>query len=559
MEQTKVNFYYYGAQPPHKELIHQLEQFHPIIACDVETPSLKDRRLLGIGMAFSSSDAFYLPLDSQYIDIVKRVLVNPHVVKVFHNGSFDLAVIEKWLGVTVVNVTDTIVEARLLGLDPALADLALDLLGEAKPPITDLIGKGVKAITMDMVPEKDVAKRCCEDVQVTWRVHEKIWDDVPKQALDLELKLFPLVSRIRERGMYIDQTQLICTMDSVWNNVDWYYSICESQGFNPGSSKQFGEFLESRGHTVHTDAVTGNYKLAEEDIKEFYLHDVYAQVVLAYRHWSHQLSWLKNVNVKYLAEDGRIHPTLKQGGAVTGRFASTDPNSQNIEPILRNILSVGKGKKAVARDFSQIELRTMAYLSQDPTMVAIYRDTSRSLHDEVAIQFNMDKRDAKTVNFGVAYGGNEYTLWRNNQIPMEQGKQFLANHRSMFPVLWEWINHEQMEIMRKGYVETMMGRRRYLPGLNSSDARERKKAVREGFNMIAQGSAAEFLKGGMIKYSNEEMINLIHDEYYFEADEGHVVPSLQDVAPFNTPMSYSIGDNFGKFSKKNVRGLVETK
>ena len=129
----------------------------------------------------------------------------------------------------------------------------------------------------------------------------------------------------------------------------------------------------------------------------------------------------------------------------------------------------------------------------------------------------------------------------------------------MFPVLWEWIAHEQSEIMRKGYVETMMGRRRYLPELNSSDPRERKKAVREGFNMIAQGSAAEFLKGGMVKYSNEEMINLIHDEYYFEADEGHVVPSLQDVAPFNTPMSYSIGDNFGKFGKKNVRGLVEVK
>ena len=552
-----MNFYYMGSQPLAESLILDLDRHHDVVSCDVETPSLTDRSLLGIGLAYSDHDAFYFPYGSKYMDVVKRILTDPNIMIVFHNGMFDIDVIEKWLGIKVTNVNDTILEARLLGMKPALADLTLDLLGEAKAPITDLIGTGAKAITMAQVPEADVAKRCCEDVNVTLRVHRAIEADVPQAALGLELAIGPQIQRIRTRGMQIDQTQYVIALGLAWDNVDYFRELCGNVGFNPGSTKQFGDYLTKRGWVVGTNPDTGNYKLSEEDIKEHYLHDVYATAVLAYRNWSHQLSWLKNLNDKYVKADGRIHSTLKQTGADTGRFASTDPNSQNIEPILRRILSVRKGKKAVARDFSQIELRTMAYLSQDPTMVAIYRDTSRSLHDEVANQFGMSKRDAKTVNFGVAYGGNEYTLWRNNQIPMEQGKEFLRNHRTMFPTLWNWIETERGRIATRGYVETLLGRRRYLPGLNSSDRRERNRALREGFNMIPQGSAAEFLKLGLLQYDNEEVVNLIHDEYYFEPDEGYVVPDLGPVAPFATPMSYSIGDNFGKFSKSNVYGLLE--
>ena len=378
------DFYYYGSQPVTTQLIYQLDQHHDVVAVDVETPSLKDRRLLGIGFAFSPTDSFYIPFNSPYVDIAMRVLTDPRVLKVFHNGGFDLAVIKKYLHVDTVNYTDTIEMARILGLRPALADLTLDLLHEIKPPITDLIGVGKNAITMDMVPVQDVATRCCQDVQVTWRIHQDIAKYVPIKALELEINLYPIINKIRDRGIKIDQTQLINTMSIVWDNVDWYEAVCATQGFNPGSTKQFGEYLESQGHGVLRDKETGNFKLAEEDIKEHYVHNVYAQAVLQYRHWSHQLSWLKNLNAKYVQSNGRIHPTLKQTGTVTGRFASTDPNSQNIEPILRNILSVPKGYKAVAKDFSQIELRVMAHLSQDPTMVAIYRDTSRSLHEEVA-------------------------------------------------------------------------------------------------------------------------------------------------------------------------------
>ena len=278
-----MNFFYYGYRTPDPSLIQLLENHTGLVAVDVETPSLEDRRLLGIGFAIGPTDSFYIPMGSPYIPIATQKLLDPTIPKVFHNGHFDLMVIDDSLCIRVANYVDTIIEAQLLGMRPNLADLCSTLLGETKEPISTLIGTGVNTITMDQVPVELVAKRCCEDCQVTYRIHEIIKDQVPQEALTLELQLMPIIMAMEQRGILVDRDKVDSHYKEAKRQMDFYLQVSEGQGCNPGSSKQVAAVLQSRGWQIPYNRHTKKPIMNEEALRTYFLEDPFTHIVVSNR------------------------------------------------------------------------------------------------------------------------------------------------------------------------------------------------------------------------------------------------------------------------------------
>ena len=546
-----MNFFYYGYRTPDPSLIQLLENHTGLVAVDVETPSLEDRRLLGIGFAIGPTDSFYIPMGSPYIPMATQKLLDPTIPKVFHNGHFDLMVIDDSLHTTVANYVDTIIEAQLLGMRPNLADLCSTLLGETKEPISTLIGTGVNTITMDQVPVELVAKRCCEDCQVTYRIHEIIKDQVPQEALTLELQLMPIIMAMEQRGILVDRDKVDSHYKEAKRQMDFYLQVSEGQGCNPGSSKQVAAVLQSRGWQIPYNRHTKKPIMNEEALRTYFLEDPFTHIVLGYRKYQHQVSWFKKLLSEHIKPDGKIHGRFHQAVTDSGRLSSSKPNLQNPEPRVRDIFIPSPGNIARSLDFSQIELRMAAYLSQDPVMLKVFADPLGDIHGETALRLNIQRRRAKDVNFAILYGGDAYTLLIRAGIPLEEGKALIKAHRQGFKGLWSWVDERKSFVKANGYIETLLGRRRYFPLALNGNKWEVEKSLREAINHPIQGSAAEVLKRAMLVWKDLPQVNSLHDETWLDILPDMDIPEEIKVAPFPIPLGKKVGLSWG--------GMVEYK
>ena len=536
-----------------------------VFSFDTETTGTSpvDSLLVGMSFAFRQARAYYVPVrcpegekrldESHVLAALKPHLENPLKGKIGQNLKFDVTVMRQ-AGVEVRGVRfDTMVAAYLI--DPgrrryALDDLAADFLNYKMIPITDLIGSGKNEITLDAVPSERVAQYSGEDAEVALRLFSLLQGQLDALRLaslfyDLEVPLVEVLSRMESAGVSLDSEYLL----SMGRDFEIELSALEKKiykeagrEFNISSTQQLAEVLFKErklrpGRRTQTGFSTDNdvlERLAEAD--------PLARLVLEYR----SLAKLKSTYLDALPrmvspKTGRVHCSFNQTGTATGRLSSSDPNLQNI-PIrtelgkkIRRAFTTRPGWALVAADYSQIELRVAAHLSGDKALTRAFIN-GEDIHNFVAREIygvsDADvtgdmRRMAKAVNFGIIYGQSPYGLAKQLGISVSEAAQFIDGYFQRYASVEGYIKDTLLAAKENGYVTTILGRRRYLSGIEARSPRNLNAAERMAVNTTIQGSAADLIKRAMISIdrrhrqtrSPARMLLQIHDELVFEMPE----------------------------------------
>ena len=533
-------------------------------AFDTETTSLDPMQadLVGLSFATAPGVAWYVPVGHRegaqlpIEDVLARVrplFESPELAKCAHNANYDLSVLRNH-GINCRNVDfDTMIAAHLLSKGAlGLKALSLDVLGLEMTPITQLIGTGRKQLTFDQVPIESAVPYAAADADMTGRLRQALGGPVASQGFahlmtDLEMPLVPVLVTMQRHGIKLDagalhemSRDLSQQLQQV--QVDLFQTIGHEVNLN--SPQQLSDVLFKELGLPRTKRTKTGYSTdanALESLKG--MHPLVDQI-LEYR----QISKLKSTYVDALPEminpaTGRIHTSYNQTGSATGRISSSDPNLQNI-PI-RTELGRQVRKAFVAgdspdwllfsADYSQIELRVLAHLSQDADLLDAFRkgedihSSTASLMFEVPInQVTADmRRIAKILNFGVIYGLSAHGISQQTEFNREEGARFIENYFAKYPGINEYIENVKATTRETQYAETVMGRRRYLPDINSSNFNVRGAAERMAINMPVQGTAADIMKLAMVRVQNRlerenfrtKMLLQVHDELVFEVPQ----------------------------------------
>ena len=521
-------------------------------AFDTETTSLDPMRanLVGLSFATAPGNAWYVPVGhnegdqlplEEVLAQVRPLFESLELGKCAHNANYDVAVLAG-RGVQCRNVDfDTMIAAHLLGRNAlGLKNLSLDILGREMTPISQLIGTGRKQITFDQVPIESAVSYAAADADMTGRLRQALEGPLAKQGLthlltDMEMPLVPVLVTMQRHGIKLDAGALH-EMSRDLNQqlqqveTDLYQSIGHTVNIN--SPQQLSDVLFQELGLPRTKRTKTGYSTDANSLERLKgLHPVVDQI-LEYR----QISKLKSTYVDALPEmvnptTGRIHTSYNQTGSATGRISSSDPNLQNI-PI-RTELGRQVRKAFVAdnapewllfsADYSQIELRVLAHLSQDEGLLDAFRrgedihSSTASLMFEVPIdQVNSDmRRIAKILNFGVIYGLSAHGISQQTEFNREEGLKFIENYFAKYPGISEYIESVKDKTREFQYVETVMGRRRYLLDINSSNFNVRGAAERMAINMPVQGTAADIMKLAMVRVQDrleQEKLRTAHQD-----------------------------------------------
>jgi DNA polymerase-1 len=542
----------------------------PAFAVDTETTALQPMRadLVGLSFCFRSGEAYYVPVRAAVGNVLSwnavlanlgPVLADPKIKKVGHNLKYDLLVLRR-AGATVAGVAfDTMIASFLL--DPLRRGHSLDALAKSMfdhdmIPITDLIGRGRNQLRMDEADIAHVCEYAAEDADFTWRLYEAFdprmtGSHVERLFRETEMPLVEVLVQMELNGIALDAGLLATIGDEIEQRLHLLSGdIHNAAGrpFNIDSPKQLGEVLfDELGFTAVKKTKTGRSTDAET------LQTLATQVdhplpglVLEYR----ELSKLKGTYVDTLPrminrETGRIHATFNQIGAVTGRLSSNDPNLQNIPvrtPIGRRIreafVAAGAESVLVTADYSQIELRLLAHFCRDEALMEAFR-SGEDIHRSVAAQVNAvplnevtpeQRSAAKAVNFGIIYGQTPFGLSRSLGIPVQEAKAFIDRYFERYPGIRGFIDQCIRDAREKGYAETILGRRRPIPELESRNRGQNSLGERLAVNTVVQGSAADLIKQAMVDLHREivagrlpaRMLIQVHDELVFEARRADV-------------------------------------
>ncbi|MCK4698075.1 MAG: DNA polymerase I, partial [Dehalococcoidia bacterium] len=426
-------------------------------------------------------------------------------------------------GIELRNLSfDTMIAAYLLGEKAlGLKALAFNKLGVEMTPITDLIGTGAKQTSMDYVTITAAAQYACADADITGRLASLLEGELKEQGLwhlfaDLEMSLVPVLLDMERNGVALNIESLWAMSQSLGERmVKLESEIYNSVGhrFNINSTQQLGAVLFEELKLPGGRRIKSGYSTdasALEGLKG--IHPV-IEPLLEYR----QLAKLKSTYVDVLPalinpKTGRVHTSFNQTGTATGRLSSSDPNLQNI-PIrgelgqqVRKAFVASDGSLLLSGDYSQIDLRVMAHLSQDAHLLAafhrdddIHRATASEVFGVPPAEVTPDmRRVAKTVNFGVIYGISDYGLEQATALSREEASRFIDTYFEKHRGVKEYIEATKRQARERGYVETVLGRRRYIPDINSSNGQVRAAAERMAINMPVQGTAADIIKLAMI-------------------------------------------------------------
>ena len=542
---------------------------------DTETTSQNPMaaRLVGLSFAVEPHAGWYvpvghaegeqLPLDV-VLDALGPVFADPGVPKTAHNANYDMMVLENH-GVMVEGLEfDTMLAAHAAGRSSVgLKNLALDFFGEEMTPISDLIGKGRKQITMDRVEISRAAEYAAADADFTERLRRDLEIELREKCLDdmlreYEMPLVPVLVRMQRDGVAIDVDALYKMSEELGTELDrirndMYLTV--GHEFNLNSSKQLGDvlFTELRLPPTRrtksgfsTDAVSLDGLKARLDTGTIEGADPRVYDVLSGILEHRQLSKIKSTYVDALPslvnpETGRIHTKYNQTGSATGRVSSNDPNVQNIPVRTELGRRVRKAFIApdapestlLAADYSQIELRILAHFSEDPALLVAFHEgkdihnaTSSLVYDVPIDEVTDDmRRIAKILNFGVLYGVTAFGISQQTDLTPEQGQRFIKVFFEQYPGIQDYVDNTIQTCRTNGYVQTALGRRRYLPNITARNIHMRRAAERAAINMPIQGTAADIIKIAMIRIMERmtdlgmrsKMILQVHDELIFEA------------------------------------------
>ena len=530
----------------------------PVVAVDVETVSLDDRTILGIGFSPNRDESFYYPIDNPYIPW--RILTNPQVRKVYHNAHFDIKLLEEYIGARIGPIDDTMIMADLAGSQVlSLFDIVLELWGVATKTIQDIIGpKGKGQKTMLEVDYLEVVLKCCNDTKWTYRIWEHYLAKVPRAAYELDMAYMPLCMDIERRGMLVDMTRLEEKTKATRRDRDFYRGICRGMGFNPGSSQQVAAMLQYKGYRIPYNRKTGKPIMDEFHLREYYWDEPVAQLTILYRKANKTLTtYLEALPKKYLDEENRIHGNINLTNVQSGRTSRSNPNLQNQPPSVRDIYIPSPGNVFEERDLSQIELRELAYqmmlYTGDRSMWDLFAKelesnpwTITDMHLETANKIHKERKYGKAANFTIVYMGTEDSLYKNNGIPYAEGWQIIQDLKVAYPGIDMLIGLCEQKMVTDGYSETRMGRRRYVKPEQLNTPAGYAAALRELFNHTIQGSAGEILKQFQLRWPHYQ-VNMVHDSTLYDRPPDVEIPKdlSLDLAPYRTPMDAKVGTSWG--------------
>ncbi|MBY0545015.1 MAG: DNA polymerase I [Gammaproteobacteria bacterium] len=574
----------------------------PQFAIDTETTSLDAMRadLVGLSVAVEPNEAAYIPLGHDYFDApeqldkaevlarLKPILADPQKLKIGHNLKYDLTILERQ-GVHVQGVAfDTMLESFIIGnggrndMDSA----ALRLLNYKTTTFEDIAGKGVKQLRFNQIDIEQAGDYAAEDADITLRLHHVLWPQIEanprlkKVFTEIEMPLVSILAEIERTGVLIDSDLLKAQSREIAGKLVTLEKEAQElagQPFNLSSPKQLQEILyQKMGLPVLSKTPTGQPSTAEEVLQEL-AHD-YPLPALILQHRS--LSKLKSTYTDRLpeqvnSETGRVHTSYHQVGAATGRFSSSDPNLQNI-PVrteegrrIRQAFIAPKGYKLLSADYSQIELRIMAHLSEDPGLLSafsqgldVHRATAAEIFGLALDAVTSDqRRSAKAINFGLIYGMSAFGLAKQLDIDRSSAQHYMNRYFERYPGVKIFMEATRKQAHEQGYVETLLGRKLYLPDINSRNAGLQKGAERAAINAPMQGTAADIIKQAMVNVhrciksheSSARMIMQVHDELVFEVPDAEIdywLPvirtAMASAADLHIPLvvDIGVGDNW---------------
>ncbi len=558
-----------------------------VFAVDTETTDLDPwkAKLLGLSFSWKAGEGWYVPAKAEWVDELRSILENPKVEKVGHNMKFDAEIL-RLNGVELAPLSfDTMLASYLL--NPGTRQHSLDALaftefGYEMMPIQALIGsKGKKQLSMADVPLAKLSWYSCEDADFTWRLYERLkpkLENIDDAGLfrDVEMPTVGVLIDMELTGVKID-TDFLAGMSkrihADLKNVEQRIYKLAGGEFNISSPIQLKEVLFEK-LKIPTAGLgktkTGVSTAADELGKMKNLHPIVPLISQ-----QRELSKLLSTYIDALPElvntkTGRVHTSYNQAVAATGRLSSSNPNLQNI-PIrtelgaeIRKAFVAERGKRLISADYSQIELRIIASMAKDGAMIESFQK-GEDIHSRTAANINgvpLDKvthhmrRAAKAVNFGIIYGLGYVGLAQGEGISREQAKEFIDRYFAIHKNIKAWIDNTKKLAHEKGYVETLFGRRRYFPEINSSNGMLVASAERQAINAPIQGTAADLMKLAMIKVhqglpkvSKEAKLLLqVHDELVVEAPMGGVEKvskflqkTMDSVYTLNVPIEVEVG------------------
>ena len=574
-----------------------------LVAVDTETISLDYMRaeLVGISIAVEANQAAYIPFGHDYLgapdqlskdyvlESIKPLLENPEIKKVGQNLKYDMSVLAQH-GIQLQGIAfDTMLESYVLDSVATRHDmdsLALKYLDQTTTSFTDVAGKGAAQITFNQVPLEEAGPYAAEDADITLRLHDALWPQVcnhptlEKVFTEIELPLIPVLSRIERTGAKVDDTLLFTQSQELSERLAELETQAwdlAGQEFNLASPKQLGEILFTKLEIpVLKKTAKGAPSTKEEVLQELALEYPLPKVILEHR----GLAKLKSTYTDKLPTminpaTKRIHTSYHQAGTATGRLSSSDPNLQNI-PIrtaegrrVRQAFIASPGSKLVAADYSQIELRIMAHLSEDPSLLSAFaagQDIHRATAAEVfAVETEAvtidQRRSAKAINFGLIYGMSAFGLARQLNIGRKQAAEYIELYFARYPGVQNYMNNIRHSAAENGYVETVYGRRLYLPEINARNGMLRQGAERTAINAPMQGTAADIIKIAMINVDSwlessglkSRMIMQVHDELVLEVPESELevvkqglTERMESAAELLVPLvvDVGVGDNW---------------
>ena len=528
---------------------------------DTETTGLDAVQAGLVGLSFSTAPtvAWYVPVGHQegeqlpmeeVLAAVRPLFESPDISKCAHNANYDMTILASH-GIDCQGVDfDTMVAAHLLSRGQlGLKNLALDVLGQEMTPINKLIGTGKKQITFDQVDIETAAPYAAADADMTARLRLAFEEPVMREGLsslmtDMEMPLVPVLVTMQRHGIMLDSAGLREMSEDLREQMfqteeELYKSIGHTVNIN--SPQQLSDLLFNEIGLPKTKRTKTGYSTDANSLEGLKgLHPVVDQI-LEYR----QVSKLKSTYVDALPEmvnpdTRRVHTSYNQTGSATGRMSSSDPNLQNIPIRTEMGRQVRKAFMAegapdwllFSADYSQIELRVLAHISQDPGLLEAFR-RGEDIHSSTAsLMFDVplndvvadQRRIAKVLNFGVIYGLSAHGISQQTGFSREEGASFIEAYFAKYPGISDYLEHVKVKARAEQYVETLLGRRRYLPDINSPNFNVRGGAERMAINMPIQGTAADIMKLAMIRVQKRlddegmktKMLLQVHDELVFE-------------------------------------------
>ena len=575
-----------------------------LFAFDTETTSLNymDAELVGVSFCIEEGEAAYVPVAHDYpdapaqlslefvLDALKPILESDKVIKVGQHIKYDKNVLANY-DITLNGIGfDTMLESYVLNSTAQRHDmdsLALAYLGHKTIHFEEIAGKGAKQLTFNQISLEEAGPYAAEDADITLRLHNAIWTklkgipELKNLLIDVEVPLACVLSRMEQEGVLIDSQKLRQqSQDLATRIAELEKEVHEEAGepFNLGSTKQLQQILfEKMSLPIIKKTPKGAPSTSEDVLQELALEYPLPKKIMEYR----GLTKLKNTYTDKLPKminhrTGRVHTSYHQAVTATGRLSSTDPNLQNI-PIrneegrrVRQAFIPREGNKFVAADYSQIELRIMAHLSGDKGLLDAFahgKDIHKATASEVfGVPLNEvtteQRRSAKAINFGLIYGMSAFGLSKQLNIPRNEAQKYMDLYFERYPGVLEYMDSTRESAKEKGYVETVFGRRLYLPDIKASNGARRKGAERAAINAPMQGTAADIIKMAMIKVDDwirknasddVTMMMQVHDELVFEIKEDKVetyvstiTALMESAATLNVPLvvEAGVGDNW---------------